>query len=259
MLVDGVTFTATGSADSFKVRSGATFPASPLDGQMFKLTAASDQSQPGLYYWDTISSSWVAIDSKAIKGVDAGIATLNAQGKILESQIPSIAITDTFVVSSEAAMLALSAETGDVAIRTDLSNSFILRGSSPSTLGNWSELLSPQDEGAGTYDIASSIVGKPDAATEVLVFYTPRAFAFGVNMSGSIMKAAVAATASTAFAIKKNDVTFCTVTFAAAGTVATFGTSAATTFNVGDKLSIASPAQDATLANVHFSLAGMQV
>jgi len=42
-------------------------------------------------------------------------------------------------------MLALSdAETGDVAVRTDLSKTFILKASPPSTLANWQELLTPE-------------------------------------------------------------------------------------------------------------------
>jgi len=45
-----------------------------------------------------------------------GIATLNGNGKLSAAQVPAIAITDTFVVASQVAMLALStAETGDVA------------------------------------------------------------------------------------------------------------------------------------------------
>ena len=62
------------------------------------------------------------------------------------SDLPAIAITDTFVVSSQAAMLALSAaERGDVAVRTDLNKSFILKGDNPASLSDWQELLTPTD------------------------------------------------------------------------------------------------------------------
>ena len=64
------------------------------------------------------------------------------------SDLPAIAITDTFVVSSQAAMLALSAaERGDVAVRTDLNKSFILlKEITPSSkLSDWQELLTPTD------------------------------------------------------------------------------------------------------------------
>lgn len=81
------------------------------------------------------------------KGAANGVATLGADGKLTNSQVPAIAITDTFVVNSEAAMLALStAEKGDVAVRTDLQKSFILAGTDYSVLADWQELLSPTDQ-----------------------------------------------------------------------------------------------------------------
>jgi hypothetical protein len=74
--------------------------------------------------------------------------------------IPStLIITDTFVVSSQAAMLALTtAEKGDVAVRTDLSKTFILTASPYSTLGNWQELLTPTD-------VVTSVAGRTGAVT----------------------------------------------------------------------------------------------
>lgn len=64
-------------------------------------------------------------------------------GKIPVAQIPAVAITDTFPVASQAAMLALTAERGDVAVRSDLSKSFILQAEPAATLANWKELLTP--------------------------------------------------------------------------------------------------------------------
>ena len=57
------------------------------------------------------------------------------------SILPALAITDTFVCSSQAAMLALTAQVGDVCIRTDLTKTYILQTSPASTLANWKELL----------------------------------------------------------------------------------------------------------------------
>jgi len=255
MLVDGFTLTATGSAVSFRFKSDSSFPASPLDGQVFKLTVASGQSQPGLYYWDDTGSAWVAIDSNAIKGVDSGIATLNAQGKILDSQVPSIAISDTFVVASQVAMLALTAEVGDVAIRTDLSKSYILQTAGASTLANWKELLS----GSVTsmpYDIATQVDGKPTSSAAVLRFTAVRNFLLAANMEGSKFTAAIAAAASAAFEFKKNGTTFSTATFAAAGTAATFSACAAQSFVPGDVLTVVAPTQDSSLADLSIALAG---
>lgn len=79
-------------------------------------------------------------------GENSGIATLDSNGKLTSSQIPQIAISDTFVVGSEEAMLALSVEVGDVAVRTDLNKSFILSSKSePLILSDWQELLTPID------------------------------------------------------------------------------------------------------------------
>lgn len=80
------------------------------------------------------------------KGALNGVATLGADGKVPNSQIPALAISETFVVASQAAMLAISgADQGDVAVRTDINKSFILTASPASTLGNWQELLAPTD------------------------------------------------------------------------------------------------------------------
>lgn len=77
------------------------------------------------------------------KGAANGVAELDAGGKIPSAQLPPIAITDTFVVASEAAQEALTAEVGDVAVRTDLNKSFILRVAPASSFANWQELLTP--------------------------------------------------------------------------------------------------------------------
>ena len=74
-----------------------------------------------------------------------GLATLESDNKIPSAQLPAIAITDTFPVAWQAAMLALTAEVGDVAVRTNLNKSFILKTAGASTLANWQELMTPTD------------------------------------------------------------------------------------------------------------------
>lgn len=46
----------------------------------------------------------------------------------------------TTSVSSQAAMLALSASMGDIAIRSDVSAAFILQGQNPTVLENWVQM-----------------------------------------------------------------------------------------------------------------------
>lgn len=79
-------------------------------------------------------------------GTEAGnVPVLDANGKLVDSVIPAVAITETFVVDSQTAMLALNAQVGDVAIRTDVNRSYILQSVPASTLDNWKELLTPTD------------------------------------------------------------------------------------------------------------------
>lgn len=79
------------------------------------------------------------------KGIANGIAPLDGSGKIPTDHLPALAISETFVVNSQSAMLALSAQTGDTAVRTDVNKTFILTATPASTLGNWQEMLTPTD------------------------------------------------------------------------------------------------------------------
>lgn len=79
-------------------------------------------------------------------GTSAGnVPVLGANGKLADSVIPAVAITETYVVDSQEAMLRLNAQVGDVAIRTDQNKSYILQTSPASALANWKELLTPTD------------------------------------------------------------------------------------------------------------------
>jgi hypothetical protein len=92
-------------------------------------------------------------------GTAAGeLPVLVTGGKLPESVLPSIAITDVSVVASEAAMLALTAERGDIAVRSDLNKTFALSTNSPGTLADWIELRTPTDA-------VLSVAGRTGAVT----------------------------------------------------------------------------------------------
>jgi hypothetical protein len=74
-------------------------------------------------------------------GNPSGLATLDESGLVPVAQLPPLALTQVYVVDSEAAMLALDADVGDLAVRTDVNETFILSASPPSVLGNWTQLL----------------------------------------------------------------------------------------------------------------------
>ena len=74
--------------------------------------------------------------SKNIGTSPDNVAILDNNGKLADSVIPAVAITDTYVVATESAMLALDAQKGDIAIRSDLNKSFVLQTKPASTLAN---------------------------------------------------------------------------------------------------------------------------
>jgi hypothetical protein len=77
-------------------------------------------------------------------GTAAGTVPLLVTGGYLPtSVIPALAISEVSTVASQTEMLALTAQPGDVAIRTDVSKTYILAASPASTLANWKEFLSP--------------------------------------------------------------------------------------------------------------------
>lgn len=86
------------------------------------------------------------------------VPVLDSNGKLNTSIIPSIAITDTFTAANQTAMLALSAQKGDICIRTDINKTFILAEDGASTLSHWKELATPTDA-------VTSVNGKTGAVT----------------------------------------------------------------------------------------------
>ena len=79
--------------------------------------------------------------TSAMLAAASGVATLDATGKIPTSQLPALAITDTFVVNSATEMQSLIAEQGDMAIRLDENKTYILTNNNPYLLSSWQEVL----------------------------------------------------------------------------------------------------------------------
>lgn len=84
--------------------------------------------------------------TKNVGAAAGNVVMLNASGKIDDSLIPSVAITDVYEASTQVDMLALSsAEAGDICIRSDISKTFILKQTPASNISNWKELRTPTD------------------------------------------------------------------------------------------------------------------
>lgn len=86
------------------------------------------------------------------RGATDGVAPL-VGGLVPINNLPATVINDTHVAASQTAMLALTANKGDTAVRTDVNKTFILKQSPASTLANWQELLTPTDQ-------VTSVAGK---------------------------------------------------------------------------------------------------
>lgn len=136
----------------------------------------------------TNNASYVPLSQK---GIANGVATLGSNGKIPDNQMPAIAITNTNSVASQAEMLALTAETGDVAVRTDLNKSFILQASPASTLANWIELRSPTVTNSdqvpeGTANLYFTNARSRNALSAVApVTYNSASGAIGIGQAGA--------------------------------------------------------------------------
>ncbi|MDR2648762.1 MAG: hypothetical protein LBB94_03470, partial [Clostridiales bacterium] len=96
-------------------------------------------------------------------GTNAGnLVLLGADGKINPSLIPHEAITEVFVKTSQADMLAIpTAHPGDVCVRTDILKNYILQATPATTLANWVEL-------AAVNIPVTSVAGKTGAVTLIV-------------------------------------------------------------------------------------------
>ncbi len=92
-----------------------------------------------LYFTDARADARINLQ----KGQPNGLTPLGADSKIPSQYLPPLAITSTFVVNSQAAQLALDAQEGDVAVRTDLSKNYIHNAGTTGTMADWTELLTP--------------------------------------------------------------------------------------------------------------------
>jgi len=112
---------------------------------------------------DALSITSSQISDKASAN---GVASLDGSGKVPSSQLPAIALSEVFVVSSQSAQLALTAQEGDVVVRTDESKSYIHNGGSAGTMADYTELQTPADAVTsvngytGTVSLTTSDVGE---------------------------------------------------------------------------------------------------
>jgi len=73
-------------------------------------------------------------------GLDTKADLTQSDGVLVASQVPDLAITNIDVVADQTARLALDAEEGDVAVQTDISETFILSTNDPTVDSNWKKV-----------------------------------------------------------------------------------------------------------------------
>lgn len=153
----------TSTANAAMPKSGGTFTGSvtitglsgvlkAATGDVVGSATTSDLPEGTNLYW---TSTRFTSALAAVSGAVSGICPLDASQLVPVANLPPNAIRSTFTVISQAAMLALSAHQGDIAIRTDISACFVLTNNTPATLGNWAQLLAP----AGTVVSVNSLTG----------------------------------------------------------------------------------------------------
>jgi len=121
---DGLVVTSRGNVES-------------PESTIFSIDGAGDRV---LITREYVQSLYIPLSEKAAA---LGVATLDVDGKIPSDQVPAIAISETYVVGSQAEQLALRVEIGDVCIRTDISQTFIQNGGSSGTMSDWTMMATP--------------------------------------------------------------------------------------------------------------------
>lgn len=86
----------------------------------------------------------------SLLGQPNGYPPLDANGLLPSTYLPPLAVTDTFVATSEAQMLALTAQRGDLCVRVDVTETYVLAAEPASVLANWVELATTSVAGTAT-------------------------------------------------------------------------------------------------------------
>lgn len=163
---------ATGTSAAFNGTAGVTIPVSLSEtgvtagtytkvtvdekGRVTEGSSLAESDIPNISHTKVTGLGTVAVLNTGTS--EGNVPVLMSNGKLNTSVLPSLAITETFVVDSQAEMLELTAQVGDVCVRTDLEKTFILKQEPATTLANWVELLSPTES-------VSSVNGKTGAVT----------------------------------------------------------------------------------------------
>jgi len=107
-----------------------------LDGSSFRPSTqiGDTNNRPDVF------ANTVDLNSLVGAGLDTKADLTQSGGVLVASQLPDLAITNIDVVADQSSRLALNAEEGDVAIQTDISETFILSTNDPTVDSNWKKV-----------------------------------------------------------------------------------------------------------------------
>jgi len=107
-----------------------------LDGSSFRPSTqiGDTNNRPDVF------ANTVDLNTLVGAGLDTKADLTQSGGVLVASQLPDLAITNIDVVADQTARLALNAEEGDVAIQTDISETFILSTNDPTVDSNWKKV-----------------------------------------------------------------------------------------------------------------------
>jgi len=107
-----------------------------LDGSSFRPSTqiGDTNNRPDVF------ANTVDLNTLVGAGLDTKADLTQSDGVLVSSQLPDLAITNIDVVADQTARLALDAEEGDVAVQTDVSQTFILATNDPTVNSNWKKV-----------------------------------------------------------------------------------------------------------------------
>jgi len=109
---------------------------------VFEITNAGNLIASGDINGRDLDADGSALDSHLLNTTSHIDWTTDTGGTtIATANLPGLALTDVNTVANETAQLALTAQEGDVAIRTDEGLSYAHNGGTAGTMSDWSELL----------------------------------------------------------------------------------------------------------------------
>ncbi|MCK4945952.1 MAG: hypothetical protein KAS59_06795 [Alphaproteobacteria bacterium] len=123
------------------------------------------------------TAAQTALDLKedaADKNAVNGYAGLDASSKINPAQLPALAISETYVVNTEVAQLALTVQEGDIAVRSDENKTYIALNDTNADMGDWQEMLSPTAAVTSVFGRSGAVTAQANDydATEIENFDT---------------------------------------------------------------------------------------